>query len=202
MFKEIKFIKSVFELKSLPKSDLPELILCGRSNVGKSSFINSLFNRKNLAKTSSTPGKTRSINFYQVEQIFYLVDLPGFGYAKTSIKEREKWGKLISKYILESANIRHAFHIIDCRYEPTELDIQLNTWLKSAGLDHTVILNKIDKLTQSRINKSINTALSFFPELIKDVNLFPYSSVVGRWKKPVQNRITNLFIKNGNQCYF
>jgi len=194
MFKEIKFIKSVFDLQSLPKPDLPQLILCGRSNVGKSSFINSLFNRKNLAKTSSTPGKTRSINFYEVDKLFYLVDLPGFGYAQTSIKEREKWGKLISRYILESAKIRHALHIIDCRYEPTELDVQLNMWLNSASLDYTVILNKIDKLTQSRINKSINTTISFFPELKKGVNLFPYSSVVGKWNKPVQNRITNLFV--------
>ena len=196
MFKEIKFIKSVFDLNSLPAQELPQLILCGRSNVGKSSFINSIFNRKNLAKTSSTPGKTRSINFYNVESLFYLVDLPGFGYAKTSIKEREKWGKIISEYILKSANIRHAIHIIDCRYEPTELDIQLNTWLKSAGLNYTVILNKIDKLTQARINISINTALSIFPELKRGDNLFPYSSVVGKWKKPVQNRITNLFVKS------
>ena len=194
MFKEIKFIKSVFDLQSLPKQDLPQLILCGRSNVGKSSFINSLFNRKNLAKTSSTPGKTRSINFYEVDKLFFLVDLPGFGYAKTSLQEREKWGKLISMYILESAKIRHALHIIDCRYEPTKLDVQLNMWLNSASLDYTVILNKIDKLTQSRINNSINTTISFFPELKKGVNLFPYSSVVGKWNKPVQNRITNLFI--------
>ena len=90
MFKDIQFIKSVYDLNALPKQELPQLILCGRSNVGKSSFINSIFNRKGLAKTSSTPGKTRSINFYNVEDLFYLVDLPGYGYAKTSLNERKK----------------------------------------------------------------------------------------------------------------
>ena len=135
MFKDIQFYRSVFELEALPKSELPQLILCGRSNVGKSSFINNIANRKGLAKTSSTPGKTRSINFYNVENKFFIVDLPGFGYAKTSQKEREKWGKLVSKYILESSNIRHAFHFIDPRYKPTDLDIQLNLWLNNARSD-------------------------------------------------------------------
>ena len=194
MFKDIHFIKSVYDLSALPKSELPQLILCGRSNVGKSSFINSIFNRKSLAKTSSTPGKTRSINFYNVEDLFFLVDLPGFGYAQTSLKEREKWGKLISKYIIETERIKHAFHLVDCRYEPTGLDIQLNTWLKNAKKNYTVILNKVDKLKQSQINKTISSTLSFFPELELNNNLFLYSSSTGKWKKPLQKRITELFL--------
>jgi len=194
MFKDIQFIKSVYDLNALPKPELPQLILCGRSNVGKSSFINSIFNRKGLAKTSSTPGKTRSINFYNIEDSFYLVDLPGFGYAKTSIEERKKWGKLISKYIIESVSIHHAFHIVDCRYEPTELDVQLNIWLKSAKKNYTVVLNKVDKLKQSQINKSISSTLSFFPELELNYNLFLYSSFSGKWKKPLQKRIAELFL--------
>ena len=140
MYKDIQFIKSVYDLNSSPKDKLPQIILCGRSNVGKSSFINSLFNRKNLAKTSSSPGKTRSINFYQVDKLFFMVDLPGYGYAKTSLKERRKWGELISKYILKTESIHHAFHLIDSRYKPTELDVQLNGWLKVAELNYTVIL--------------------------------------------------------------
>ncbi len=193
MFKEIHFLISVFELNVLPESDLPQLILCGRSNVGKSSFINSISNRKGLAKISSTPGKTRSINFYKADNTFFMVDLPGFGYAKTSQKEREKWGKLVSKFILESKNIHHAFHIIDPRYEPTELDIQLNLWLKSANKNYSVILNKADKLNQSETHKAIGTIHSVFPELKLNENLFLYSSVTGRWKKPIQKRITELF---------
>jgi len=194
MFKNIHFIKPVYDLDALPKPELLQLILCGRSNVGKSSFINSIFNRKGIAKTSSTPGKTRSINFFNVEDIFYLVDLPGFGYAKTSIKEREKWGRLISKYILESKSIHHAFHLVDSRYEPTELDIQLNSWLKRAKLNYTLILNKADKLKQSQINKTLNLTLAAFPELELNVDLFLYSSVIGKWKRPLQKKITDLFL--------
>jgi GTP-binding protein len=194
MFTEIKFYTSVFELEALPKNELPQLILCGRSNVGKSSFINSISNRKGLAKTSSTPGKTRSINFYIADNKFFIVDLPGFGYAKTSQIEREKWGKLVSKFILESSNIHHAFHFIDPRYKPTELDIQLNLWLKNAKLDYSVILNKADKLNQSETHKAIKTINSNFPELVLNRNLFLYSSATGKWKKPVQKRIAELFL--------
>src|SRR3989339_1840308 len=98
MFEKQQFIKSAFNLSEIPKCRLPEVVLCGRSNVGKSSFINSLFNKKGLAKTSSSPGKTKSLNFYLVEKKFYMVDLPGFGYAKVSKTEREKWQKLIEDY--------------------------------------------------------------------------------------------------------
>jgi GTP-binding protein len=195
MFKEIHFIKSVFKLDALPEPAFPQLILCGRSNVGKSSFINSVFNRRGLAKTSSAPGKTRSINFYKVDNTFYVVDLPGFGYAKTSLMEREKWGKLVSKYILESENIHHAFHLIDSRYEPTNLDVQLNTWLRSAGKNYSVILSKADKLNQSGLHKSLKTICSFFPEVELNKNLFLYSSFTGKWKNPVQKRIAEMFFK-------
>jgi len=194
MFKNIQFYRSVFELETLPKSELPQLILCGRSNVGKSSFINSISNRKSLAKTSTTPGKTRSINFYLAEDKFFIVDLPGFGYAKTSQKEREKWGKLVSKYILESNNIFHAFHLIDPRFKPTELDVQLNLWLKNAGLDYSVILSKADKLNQSENHKAIKTINSIFSGLALNKNLFLYSSLTGKWKRPVQKRIAELFL--------
>jgi len=193
MFKEIHFLISVFELNDLPEQDLPQLILCGRSNVGKSSFINSISNRKGLAKTSSTPGKTRSINFYNVDNTFYIVDLPGFGYAKTSLKEREKWGKMVSKYIIDGENIYHAFHLIDSRFEPTELDKQLNMWFRSANKNYSVILSKADKLNQSENHKALKAIKSVFPELEQNKNLFLYSSVTGKWKKPIQKKITELF---------
>lgn len=194
MFKEIQFYRSVFDLEGLPKTELPQLILCGRSNVGKSSFINSISNRKGIAKTSNTPGKTRSINFYTTENKFYIVDLPGFGYAKISQKEREKWGKLVSKYILESQNIHHAFHLIDPRFKPTELDVQLHSWLISAGLNFSVILSKADKLNQSESHRAIKTINTIFPGLELNKNLFLYSSLTGKWKKPVQKKIAELFL--------
>lgn len=194
MFKKIHFYKSVFDLIELPKSDFKQLILCGRSNVGKSTFINNIANRKGIAKTSSTPGKTRSINFYLVDDKFFIVDLPGFGYAKISQKEREKWGRLVSQYILESDNIIHAFHIIDSRYNPTSLDVQLNLWLINAKLDYSIILNKADKLNQSENHKAVKKIESYFPGLELNTNLFLYSSVTGKWKRQVQKRIAELFL--------
>ena len=113
MFENQKFITSVFNISDLPKQSLPEVVLCGRSNVGKSSFINSLFNRKDLAKTSSTPGKTRSINYYQIDNNFFIVDLPGYGYAKASMSERKKWGKLINDFFSVSKNIKLTIHLLD-----------------------------------------------------------------------------------------
>jgi len=193
MFDNITFYKSVFSLKEIPGKSLPQLILCGRSNVGKSSFINSLFTRKNLAKTSSTPGKTRSINFYNVDDLFFIVDLPGFGYAKISIEEREKWGKLASKYISTSDQIKHAFHIVDIRHDPTSLDLTLNEWLNHAGIQFTVILNKADKLKQSELNKAINSVQKFFPGNIPGSSLFIYSAVKGTGKKEVRKKIAGLF---------
>ena len=123
-----------------------------------------------------------------------MVDLPGFGFAKTSKSEREKWGKLVSDYILNTKNIRHSFHFIDPRFKPTDLDIQLNLWMKNADLDYSVILNKSDKLNQSEIHKATKEVLSVFPELEMNKNLFRYSSVTGNWKKPVQKMIAELFL--------
>ncbi len=195
MISQQKFIKSVYNLNDLPKNNLPEIILCGRSNVGKSSFLNSLYNRKDLAKTSSTPGKTRSINYYLIDDKFYIVDLPGFGYAKTSIKEREFWSKLIGDFISQTKNIQLAFHFIDSRHNPTELDIKLNEFLREGEIPYIIILNKIDKLKQSELAKTKKEILQFFPELIFGENLFIYSSVKKTGKKEIQNRIQNLFHK-------
>jgi GTP-binding protein len=192
MFEKQEFTKSVYKLSQIPKDNLPEIILCGRSNVGKSSFINSLFNRKNLAKTSSTPGKTRSINFYNIDDKSYFVDLPGFGYAKTSLKERESWGKLLSQYIKTSKKIIYAFHFIDSRHAPTELDIQLNELLKFNSIPYLVILNKIDKLKQSDLSISKKRICKIFPELVLGENYFIYSSYNKRGKKDIIRKISKI----------
>lgn len=193
MFEKQEFVASVYNLSDLPKSELPQIVLCGRSNVGKSSFINSLFNRKNLAKISSTPGKTRSINFYNIDSKFFMVDLPGYGYAKVSQTERKKWGILINEFFKVSKNISLVFHIIDCRHHPTELDIKLNQMLRDINLPYNVILNKIDKLKQSEISKSFKSIRQYFPELILNENLFLYSSVKGTGKKEIKKLLTSLF---------
>lgn len=193
MFEKQEFIASVYRLSDLPKSELPQIVLCGRSNVGKSSFINSLFNRKNLAKTSSTPGKTRSINFYSIDSNFFVVDLPGYGYAKVSQTERKKWGALINNFFQESKNISLVFHIVDCRHHPTELDIQLNQMLRDLNLPYNIILNKTDKLKQSEISYTVKTIRQYFPELILNENLFLFSSVKGTGKKEIKKLLISLF---------
>ncbi len=192
--KKIEFVKAVYTLNELPKKPLPVVILGGRSNVGKSSFINSLFHPAKVAKTSSTPGKTRSINYYLVENKFYMVDLPGFGYAKASKSERDYWQKMIENFIESSKNIAFAFHLIDSRHKPTSLDIQLNDFLRQRNIPYNVILNKIDKLKQSQIAASRRSLISFFPELIFGENLFLFSAVTGVGKKEIIRLMSALLL--------
>jgi GTP-binding protein len=193
MFEKQKFIASVFSATELPKEKLPEVVLCGRSNVGKSSFINSLFNRKNLAKTSSTPGKTRSINYYEIDSKFYVVDLPGYGYAKISQSERIKWGNLINDFFSTSKHIQLTIHLIDSRHKPTELDIELNDMLRTLDIPYIVLLNKSDKLKQSEFSVSKKKVIEVFPELILNENLFYFSSVKGTGNKEIKKLLTTLF---------
>jgi GTP-binding protein len=193
MFENQKFILSAFNTSELPKEKLPEVVLCGRSNVGKSSFINSIFNRKDLAKTSSTPGKTRSINYYSIDSKFYMVDLPGYGYAKISQSERKKWGALINTFFSTSKHIQLTIHLIDSRHQPTELDIKLNDMLRSLDIPYIVLLNKSDKLKQSEFSVAKNRIIDLFPELILNENLFYFSSVKGTGNKEIKKLLTALF---------
>lgn len=190
---KIKYIKSVHRVEDLPKEGIPELVLCGRSNVGKSTFINSLSKQKNIAKTSSTPGKTRSLNYYLVEDKFYLVDLPGYGYAKVSIKAKNEWQKLITEYIMGSENIALAYHLIDSRHSATNLDILLNQLLIEEDIPYNIILSKTDKLNQAEKSKSVKRIKKQFPELSMGDNLFQYSSLKGIGKKEVESRLSKLF---------
>jgi GTP-binding protein len=193
MFEKQKFIASAFSISELPKEKLPEVVLCGRSNVGKSTFINSLFNRKNLAKTSSTPGKTRSINYYNIDSKFYVVDLPGYGYAKISQTERKKWGNLINDFFSTSKHIQLTIHLIDSRHHPTDLDVKLNDMLRSLNIPYIVLLNKSDKLKQSEFLVVKKKAIEMFPELILNENLFYFSSVKGTGNKEIKKLLTALF---------
>ena len=193
MFENQKFIASAFSISELPKEKLPEVVLCGRSNVGKSTFINSLFNRKNLAKTSSTPGKTRSINYYNIDSKFYIVDLPGYGYAKISHSERIKWGNLVNDFLSTSEHIHLTIHLIDSRHQPTELDVKLNDMLRTLEIPYIVLLNKSDKLKQSEFAFSKKKTIELFPELILNENLFYFSSIKGTGDKEIKKLLTVLF---------
>jgi len=193
MFEKQLFIKSAFNISEVPNHLLPEVILCGRSNVGKSSFINSFFNRKDLAKVSSSPGKTRSINFYEIDNKFYIVDLPGYGYAKTSKAERAHWSKLIGEFISKSSYVWLAIHFIDSRHKPTELDYQLNKLLSDLKIPYIILLSKADKLKQTEINISRKNLEQFFPGIDLNSNVVHYSSVKLRGKKEISKLFEEIF---------
>nr|WP_243140277.1 ribosome biogenesis GTP-binding protein YihA/YsxC [Candidatus Syntrophocurvum alkaliphilum] len=156
------------DIKSLPEEDMPEIALVGRSNVGKSSLINKVVNRKNLAKSSSTPGKTRTINYYIINNEFYFVDLPGYGYAKVSKTEKAKWKKMIEKYLSQRKQLKGVIQLIDIRHPPSEDDILMQEWLLHFGLPVLVVVTKADKISKGARLKhlkpiKLNLNLDFEP---------------------------------------
>lgn len=185
MFQKVEFIKSVFDVKLLPKNKLPEVVLCGRSNVGKSSFINSLLKVKNLAKVSSTPGKTKSINYFLVDEKFYLVDLPGFGFAAVSKSEKEKWGELITSYFNTRNDSRIVIHLIDIRHPGTKLDRTFADFLLAKKIIPIIILTKQDKAKQSEISSAKREAENVYGAIEPNFKLLTYSAVTGFGRKDV-----------------
>lgn len=139
----------------LPENNLPEIAFAGKSNVGKSSLINGLLNRKALARTSSQPGKTQTINFYNVNNGLYFVDLPGYGYAKVSVEIRAKWGKMIERYLHSSTQLRQVFLLIDIRHAPSENDCIMYDWIVSNGYEPVIICTKLDKIKRSQVQKNL-----------------------------------------------
>ena len=149
--KNPKFEISAVGPKQYPTNSLPEIVLAGKSNVGKSSFINTMINRKSLARTSSEPGKTRQINFYNIDSKFYFVDLPGFGYSKMSHTEQEKVGKFIEEYLFTRKNIYLIILLIDIRHQPSENDMMMFNYIRSIGIPHIVLANKADKIAPTKV---------------------------------------------------
>ncbi|WP_054670856.1 ribosome biogenesis GTP-binding protein YihA/YsxC [Lentilactobacillus senioris] len=139
--------------KQYPSGNLPEIALVGRSNVGKSSLTNTLINRRSFARTSSQPGKTQTLNFYQIEQQLYFVDVPGYGYAKVSKVEREKWGQMIETYLTSRDQLKGVITLVDGRHAPTEDDIAMHEWLNYYNIDTLVVATKMDKIAKSKWNK-------------------------------------------------
>lgn len=162
--KKAEIVMSAVSPAQYPDTGFPEIALAGRSNVGKSSFINTLLRRKNLARTSSQPGKTQTLNFYAINDSFYFVDVPGYGYAKVSKKERAKWGAMINEYLLEREELRAVVSLIDLRHEPTKEDIQMYDFLKYYELPVIVVATKADKVPKNKRNQhvaAIKKAISF-----------------------------------------
>ena len=139
----------------LPQSKYPEAAFAGKSNVGKSSLINALMNRKSLARTSSQPGKTQTINYYNINDNLYFVDLPGYGYAKTSARVREQWGRMIENYLNKSKQLRLVFLLVDIRHEPTENDRIMYRWVCENGYEPVIIATKLDKINRSQVQKQL-----------------------------------------------
>ena len=160
---------------TLPDNALPEIAFAGKSNVGKSSLINGLMNRKSFARTSATPGKTQTINFYNINQELYLVDLPGYGYAKVSEQEKKKWGKMIERYLHQSKQLRAVFLLIDIRHDPSANDKMMYDWILSQGYQPIIIATKLDKIKRSQIQKHIKMVRQGLG-LSKDSILIPFSA--------------------------
>ena len=159
----------------LPQTGRPEVAFAGKSNVGKSSLINGLLNRKALARTSSQPGKTQTINFYNVNESIYLVDLPGYGYAKVAQSEKEKWGKMIEKYLHTSKDLKAVFLLIDIRHEPSANDKMMYDWIVHNGYEPIIIATKLDKLKRSQVQKSIKMIKEGL-KLRPGSSIFPFSA--------------------------
>lgn len=170
-------LETVCGVKSkLPMNEGVEIAFAGKSNVGKSSLINGLLNRKALARTSSQPGKTQTINFYKINQEFYFVDLPGYGYAKVSATEREKWGKMIERYLHTSKQLQMVFLLIDIRHEPSANDVMMYDWICQNGFTPVIIATKADKIKRSQLQKKLKVIREKLG-MNKEELIFPFSAL-------------------------
>lgn len=180
----------------LPKTGKPEFVLAGRSNVGKSSFVNALIQRKSFARTSSTPGKTRTINFYAVNDAFFLVDLPGYGYAKTGPVEQEKWDRLIRRYLSEGEDIEEVILLLDSRRVPNEMDLQMFQWILAAtGYEPIVIITKMDKLKRSQHAKAIKEIREKLGAS-KDCMMIPFSAETKSGREEFLGLVDKILLEN------
>jgi len=172
----------------LPDHEKPEFVFAGKSNVGKSSLINALMNRKSYARTSGQPGKTQTINFYNINEELYYVDLPGYGYAKVSVAVKEKWGRLIERYLHKSQQIKSIFLLIDIRHEPSENDKMMYDWIVSNGFRPVIIATKSDKLKRSQIAKHVKMVRAGL-HLGEDVTVIPFSAETKQGREEIWERI-------------
>ena len=177
-----------------PETDLPEFMLVGRSNVGKSSFINTLVGRKNIAYTSGKPGKTQTLNFYLANKSFYLVDVPGYGYAAVNKKIQEKFGKMIEEYLEKRDELIRVFMLVDFRHKPTEDDKLMYNFLKYYNIPVTIIATKVDKVGSSKLEKNKKLILDTLDLVVGD-DLILFSSITKLGKEEVLKKIENLVVE-------
>ena len=180
----------------LPDNILQEIAFAGKSNVGKSSLINGIMNRKSLARTSSQPGKTQTINFYNVNEVFYLVDLPGYGYAKANQEVKAQWGKMIERYLHSSKQLKAVFLLIDIRHDPSANDKQMYQWMRHYGFDPIIIATKLDKINRSQIQKQLK-AIRVGLEAQKDTIIIPYSSLSKQGREEIYDLLDSILSEDG-----
>ncbi|XCP87112.1 ribosome biogenesis GTP-binding protein YihA/YsxC [Roseburia hominis] len=175
----------------LPDNALPEIAFAGKSNVGKSSLINALMNRKSYARISATPGKTQTINFYNINDAMYLVDLPGYGYAKVSEKEKAQWGKLIERYLHGSKQLKAVFLLIDIRHDPSANDKMMYDWVINQGYEPIIIATKLDKIKRSQVQKHIKMVKEGL-NLIPGTKVIPFSAETKQGREEIWELVDEL----------
>ena len=175
----------------LPENTLPEIAFAGKSNVGKSSLINGLMNRKSLARTSAQPGKTQTINFYNVNDAFYLVDLPGYGYARVSEEVKAKWGRMVERYLRQSRQLKAVFLLIDIRHEPSANDRQMYDWILSQGYHPIIIATKLDKLNRSQVPAAVKRVREGL-KAEKGTVVLPFSALTKQGREEIYEVIEKL----------
>jgi GTP-binding protein len=178
----IKFIKSVYNLTECPKGDIPEIAFVGRSNVGKSSLLNCLINRKGLAKTSSRPGKTQALNFFKLDERCHFVDLPGYGFAKVPLAMKKEWNRVMFTYLQEREQLAMVVQLVDARHKPSEKDLDMLSILDGAGVPTLVVATKVDKLKRGDRKKNLKQIQNTL-ELEDDAVIIPFSSETGEGRK-------------------
>ena len=182
--KSAEFMMGAASLAQLPRQGLPEIALAGRSNVGKSSLLNKLTGRKSLARISLTPGKTRELNLYLIEEKLILVDLPGYGFAKVPVKVKEKWGRLIESYLHERQELAGLVHLVDIRHAPTKDDVQMHEWIRHFGVPALIAATKADKIPRGRRQAAVSTIRKAL-EPDDATPIVPFSAVAGDGVKDV-----------------
>lgn len=186
-----EFIKSAASPQQFIRSSMPSVVFAGKSNVGKSSVINRLLNRKNFARVGASPGKTVHVNYFRIDDKLYFVDLPGYGYAKVSQAERERWGRLMEDFFAQPGLIDLGVMIVDARHKPTADDVTMAQWFKSSGCSMVVVANKLDKLKKSEIEPNLELIRRTL-ELPEEIILIPFSAEKGQGREILLSQIVNL----------
>lgn len=189
--KSVELKMSAVRRSQYPNDELPEFLLVGRSNVGKSSFINTIINRKNYARTSSTPGKTQTINFYKINEEFYLVDAPGYGYATLSKQQQKKFGLMMEDYLINRKNLKHVFMLVDFRNKPSQDDLQMYKFLKYYKLPVTIIATKVDKISVNNQQKQRSIILNNLDIVVGD-DFVMSSSVTKQGRDEIHEKIERI----------